>query len=391
LGVGLFGLDLLIGYRKFYQLKDEPPASVPSLPTLSIVVAARNEEKKIGAAVQSMLLQDYPGCEVVVVNDRSTDQTKAILTNLQKTHPALTVISVESLPKGWLGKNHALQKGAEASRGSLILFTDADVEFESQALRRSVHYFLRKNLDHLAALPDLIAPTFLLKVSVAGFLFGFGAFLRMWKVEDPKSSVSIGIGAFNLIRKSTYEALGKHERIRLCVVDDLKLGALVKGAGFRQGLILAHQLIAVEWYSTFREYVDGVMKNMFAAHDFRVWRTVGVTVVFSWITIAPFVALLCTTGLLWNLNLAISCLLVALSAFNLRCLHFPVLFAFTFPLGALILVWLVLRSTYLTLRNGGIRWRDTFYSLDELRQAAQSLVVKSDTTKKPESGNHTQN
>ena len=115
-----------------------PAVKAPgALPSLSVIVPARNEATAIGPALASLLAQDYPGLEIVAVDDRSTDGTGDVLRALAAANPSLRVLRIDDLPSGWLGKNHALWRGAQRSTGTWLLFTDADVVFAPGTLRRT--------------------------------------------------------------------------------------------------------------------------------------------------------------------------------------------------------------------------------------------------------------
>jgi cellulose synthase/poly-beta-1,6-N-acetylglucosamine synthase-like glycosyltransferase len=147
------------------------PHAATDWPHVSIIVPARNEEQGVRAAVESLLRQDYPALELVVVNDRSTDRTSAILAALAEEHPGrLRVVMVTELPAGWLGKNHALLLGARQSSGAWLLFTDADVVFDPTCLRRAVAYAEAQGLDHLTMSPRLLAHGYWLNAFVNFFL-----------------------------------------------------------------------------------------------------------------------------------------------------------------------------------------------------------------------------
>ncbi|MEQ1731529.1 MAG: glycosyltransferase, partial [Vicinamibacterales bacterium] len=129
-------LDALNGGRRIRNLFDITPR--PTGPLVSIIVAARNEAHGIESGVRSLLALSYPALEVIVVNDRSTDSTGAILDRVRQEDPRLIVVTVDRLPPGWLGKNHALAVGAATSHGSLLLFTDADIVFDPSTIGRAV-------------------------------------------------------------------------------------------------------------------------------------------------------------------------------------------------------------------------------------------------------------
>src|SRR5580692_1655827 len=133
-------------------LSDSTPIASPDAPPVSIIFAARDEAEKLPAAIQTLLAQDYPRFEVIAVNDRSSDETPVILHELEKSSCNLIVCDVANLPPGWLGKPHALVAGFEKSRGDWLVFTDADVHFAPDVLRRSVALALERGWDHLTLL-----------------------------------------------------------------------------------------------------------------------------------------------------------------------------------------------------------------------------------------------
>ena len=230
-------------------------------PLLSIVVPARNEERAIEAAVRSLLAQDYPRFEVIVVEDRSTDRTADILRGLA-TDLRLRVVNGVELPEGWLGKPHALFQGSRAARGALLLFVDADVRYRSDAVSRAVGDLTAQRADFLVLFPRFELGSFweevLMPNLVCAVFFG-PAFLINFRWPR---WFAAGGGAGNLVRRSAYDAVGGHETLRASVVDDVRLGYSVKQAGFRLRVTLANEHVAVRMYSGFREVWDGFTKNV---------------------------------------------------------------------------------------------------------------------------------
>jgi len=357
---GMF-IDFATGQRRLVFLKDIAPAQTG--PSLSIVVAARNEARGIEAAVTSLLRLDYPGLEIVVVNDRSTDDTGAILERLSKAR-AITLVTISDLTDGWLGKNHALHIGAAKATGDLLLFTDADIVFEATTLRRAVALLEEQKLDHLAAIPDIDVPGVVLRSFIAAFAVFFSMYARPWKVRDPRSAAHIGVGAFNLVRASAYRAIGGHSSIAMRPDDDIKLGKIIKQRGFRQDVAIGQDLITVEWYASVPELVDGLMKNAFAGVDYSLWKVVAASAGLLLIDVWPFVALFVTTGTTRILN-AISVLLVVLifSTVNRTRIGYVV----GFPVAALLFAYIVWRSALIAVVSGKITWRGTAYPLARMR------------------------
>jgi cellulose synthase/poly-beta-1,6-N-acetylglucosamine synthase-like glycosyltransferase len=190
-------IELLIGNRSVDALRNTSPVPGTSPKKVSIIVAARNEQRNIRTALQSLLDLEYPNYELVVVDDRSEDATGKILDTMAASNPCLNIIHIDSLPVGWLGKNHALWVGSKQATGDYLLFTDADIIMEPTILARAVTYMEHNHLDHLAATPSIQMPTTLLGMFGVSFMVIFALFSRPWKAKDPKSRYHIGIGAFN--------------------------------------------------------------------------------------------------------------------------------------------------------------------------------------------------
>lgn len=335
---------------------------------VSIIVPARDEEAEIESALRSMLSLDYPAFELIVVNDRSTDGTGAVLERMQQSFPQLLVVTITELPAGWLGKNHALHRGVQHASGAWLLFTDADIVFAPLALKRAIALACKDGLDHLTLSPAVRSQSFWINMLVAVFVRNFTLFVRPWKVRDPNSPNHIGLGAFNLVRRAAYDKVGGHETIRLRPDDDLKLGKILKMAGFRQDIAVGFDALALQWYPTVADMNRGLEKNVLAGVDYRLgYLLVGLGLLLTY-DVAPWLLLpfgdeltiivLAAAGLLSMLSLAF---------------FFPPIgqswgWAILTPILSIMLTWIFLRSAFLTLYRGGIRWRGNFYPLHELKQ-----------------------
>ena len=358
---------LIIGGRTVEHLRDFPADTDDPLPKVSLIVAARNEERNIEAAMRSLLRLDYPDLEITIVDDRSTDRTGEILDSLAREQPRLNVVHLTELPRGWLGKNHALQFGADRSHGEWLLFTDADVVFEPTLLRRAMPLAVSRQIDHLTLLPETKMPTWLLQSFVVTFALFFSILMRPWKVRDPKSSAHIGVGAFNLLRAEAYRSMGGHQPLAMRPDDDIKLGKLVKQCGFRQEVLNGIGLLEVPWYGSVHELLVGLEKNTFAVLEYSVLATLGSVAAILLFDVWPFLAPLFTTGATRWMYVATALLLWLMAWAAAIGIKAPWSCALGFPLGALMFAVIQLRSMFLTLKNGGIRWRDTHYPLAELK------------------------
>ena len=368
LGTLLIAAELLLGERRLQPLGATPGNGSGPWPLVSIIVAVRNEERHLQAAITSLLQLDYPHYELIVVDDRSEDGTPEILKRLTGDFPRLKSLRIDVLPDGWLGKNHALWQGSCGARGELLLFTDGDIIMEETVLSRAVTRLQSEGLDHLALTPRMTMPGTILPILGLTFIFFFGLFTRPWRAADPQSSCHIGIGAFNLLRSSTYQAVGGHQTIALRPDDDLKLGKIIKNGGFRQNVAYAPEFLAVEWYASLGEAIRGLEKNAFAGCDYRVGMVVGGVVVQLIFGLWPYLALLATEGATRGVNLFIVLIFTALLMRGATLHGERRRFAWGFPLGLCLFSWILLRTMILNLYQGGIVWRGTFYPLDQLRR-----------------------
>jgi hypothetical protein len=363
----LAAIELYIGNRSVGALRDMSPVAEATPKRVSVIVAARNEQRNIRTALQSLLELKYPDYELIVINDRSEDGTGRILNDMALANPRLNVIHIDRLPDGWLGKNHALWAGSRHATGEYLLFTDADIFMEATVVTRAVAYMGRHRLDHLAATPSMHMPTALLGMFGASFIIAFALFTRPWKAKDPASRCHIGIGAFNLVRTAAYHLVGGHETIRLRPDDDIKLGKILKKAGFRQDVAYAPEFLEVEWYSSVTEAIQGLEKNAFSGADYNIPLVLCGAVIHSICSIWPFVALFLTSGLTWWLNFTV--VLVTLLIFGdcARVHRVKTWYALGYPLGSALFVAILVRTMILNLAQGGIYWRGTFYKLKELK------------------------
>jgi hypothetical protein len=372
-----------------------PPQDSP-LPSLTIVVPARNEEAEIEAALRSLLQLNYPRYQVVAVNDRSTDQTGAIMERLASESGSagkLRVLHVRDLPSGWLGKVHAMWLGskenatqrdaaqANASQKNVaqenasqqtssdwLLFTDADCVFHPDSLRRAIHYATKTATDHLVLFPTAHMKT-LGESMMIGFPQVMSSFaMRPWKVRDPKARDHIGVGAFNLIRRSAYEAIGTYEKLRLEVVDDIKLGESIKKAGLRQDVVFGRELVSLRWAVGAAGVVANLEKNLFAFLQFRISLVLAVCALTFFLCVCPFLGVFLAPGWAKAAFAAAVALIALVYALSGRLMGTSALLFLTCPIAALVFEFATLQSAFLALRDGAITWRGTKYSLAELKK-----------------------
>jgi GT2 family glycosyltransferase len=363
------GTRAVRGMARLPTLVDAPLLEDGRYPRVSILVAARNEATKLPAALPSLLVQDYSNYEVIVVNDRSQDETPQILDEFDQEYGHLRVIHLMELPPGWLGKPHALTQAYQQATGQWLLFTDADVHFAPDLLKRSLSLAVAQGWDHVTLLPFGELEGFWEKTAITYWVGTFALGLKPWRVSNPKAKEYVGVGAFQLVRRSTYEAIGTHQRLAMEVVEDVKLGKLVKLGGFCSGVALGEKRLHIRWVEGLGEYVRNLSKNMFAACGFSVSYALLLVVLSLAMTVLPLGGLLFASGA--GRYLSVVCVLAAGLTHmknGVRLCRASPLYALTFPLGAALLSYTLLRSMVVTLWRGGVLWRDTFYPLKDLRK-----------------------
>jgi len=397
-------VDAALGMRHVADISrpewDLPPAAAGSEPRVSIVVPARNEEEHIRETLTRLLTLEYSNYEVIAVNDRSTDRTGAIMEEVAskiptlrkergrmghparligssdhriigsfETHPTpLRVIHIAQLPAGWLGKTHAMWTAASQATGDWLLFTDADVLFKPDVLRRAIGYAESEKAGHVVLFPRMIMKTPGERMMIAFFqaLFVFGH--RPWKTADPEASDHMGVGAFNMVRKSVYEAVGTYQALRMEVLDDMKLGKVVKNAGFAQRNVFGEDLISIRWAKGALGVVNNLTKNFFAVLSFQVWRTLASIAGLALLNLGPFLGIWLAHG--WaRIPHAVALGSIYLIYWGMASRSaVPAYYFLLHPISTSLFIYILVRSMIHTFRNDGIVWRGTRYPLEELRK-----------------------
>jgi glycosyltransferase involved in cell wall biosynthesis len=354
---------LLIGFKQIKQVSRQPLCVNP--PPLAIIIAVRNEEEDLEKALQSVCNINYTNHSIIVVNDRSTDRTAEILKIFSIRYPQILVTTITTLPEGWLGKNNALYQGYLSSSEEWMLFADADIVFHPDAINKAVGYAVRQQVDHLTMLPELISRSTLLNSVFATLSIMLMIEMKPWDAKNPKSKASSSIGAFNLVRRTAYEKMGTHVRIKMRPDDDLQLGHMMKKEGLRQDVLAGKGYVCLEWYKNLHELGRGVQKNSFAVANYNFARTIG-TVLFMLLSVALPMPVMFIFG-----TPEIRIMAAIMLAFHIVYMEIVPpnkwWYAFMIPFSALFLAWYFLKAAVVTIAQGGIYWRDSFYSLKMLK------------------------
>lgn len=344
-------------------------------PDVTVVVPACNEEATIEATLRSLLASEGVHLQVIAVDDRSTDDTGASMDRVAAEWQAsrglhtLEVLHVRELEQGWLGKPHAMALAARQARAPWILFTDGDVLFAPSALQLALRQAQAARADHLILIPTLILKTVGERAMLAAMQTLSQWTIRLWRVSNPKAKDFIGVGGFNLIRRAAYERVGGFEALRMEVLDDLRLGWMVKRAGLRQDVALGPELVRIRWIEGPLAVVRLVEKNGFSVYRFRPGLTLVACIGLALHAVFPLVAM--ASGGWMALAGVLTYAGIAMVYEGNRCVtQVRAWHAVLFAPAVAVVIYAFVRSMVLTLARGGVTWRGTLYPLDELRRAA---------------------
>ena len=358
-------------YKYSIDISTLAPSTPNQWPMVSIVVAACNEEETIEAGLQSLLSIDYPNLEIIVVNDRSTDKTKEIIE--QSTDARLKVVHIESLPEGWLGKVHALHIGTQQAKGEWVLYTDADIHFSPNTVKKTVAACLEKNIDHLTLLPRMYSESFWAQSCISITLCFIAISQKPWHVSNPNRKEAVGAGAFNLVRKEAFLNTAGFEWLRMEVADDIGLGLMMKESGATSHFYTAFDDVHVEWYPSLWSAVRGLEKNAYSQiARFSLLRGLFFSAAAATLGLTPFLSMFGSFSP-WN---TVLCALIAIyTAYKIYPISkiSRITLSMSFIVGNLLLCYIGLRSTILGTIRGGVIWRGTVYPNEELRKGMRVL------------------
>jgi chlorobactene glucosyltransferase len=371
----IFLLDLLRVTTRFDELPIVKTID-GNTPLVSVIVPMRNEERHARQCIESLLSQSYPNLEVIAVDDMSKDNTLNILNQLALTHANLKVIEGTSTPQGWTGKNHALWHGVMQANGDWLLFVDADVSSEPYMLTSAIRYVEDNKVDMLSISPFHVLTTFWERVIQPVIFTSIFYAFPPEKINDPSSKIAAAMGGFILIRRGVYEAIGGHSSIKDRILEDFSLAYLVKSSGYKLSIMKGEKLVSVKWYANFTEMWQGWTKNIFFGLG-KKWEQLIVSVfmllalgvfppvLFVWSCIEVF-----SSGVqsyVWLVILAESLFLLILALYIGRhCANLfaiPRYYSFTFPIGIVIFIAMMLASAYKITKGSGITWKERVYRL----------------------------
>ncbi len=356
-------MRVLAGWKRVPAAPNDTP-----LPSLSIVVPARDEERSIEPCVRSLLAQHGVDAEVIVVDDRSGDQTPLILARLQREFPLLQIVRGEALPEGWVGKPWACAQGALRARGEWLLFTDADSRHEPDASASTLAFARAQKADALSIMTgqDLVSPAerAILPAILQMIVFASGL---ITEINDPqRPDRALANGQYLLISRAAYDALGGHAAVRGEIVEDIEFARRLKRDGrFRLIVAEATQLVHVRMYHSFREIWDGFTKNMYLGARGDLRAIAGGVAFCAALSVAPPLLTLASLRRGDRARaaeaLAVTALVIAVAARGATYVSMPRRLAVFAPFGIGMFGAIALNSTRRALTGAGFAWRGRVY------------------------------
>ncbi len=336
---------------------------ISHFPRISVLVPARNEEDNIGPCVKSLLAQDYPDFQVIVLNDNSTDRTEEILQTLARSNSKLKVIHGRNLPPDWLGKHWACHQLYREADGDLLVFADADTVHTPGTLRCTAAALQEEKADMLSIIPRHILGTWSEKLVMPYFALGVFAVVPLPKRLRPKKTFISSSGKLLAFRRQAYETCGGFEAIRMNVLDDLELPQRVLACGLRYRVFDGTNNVSTRMYRNCRELFEGLTKNMFASYDYNVPLFIATWLWILFVFLQPIITLsnLKTPDYPPTLSLGLAAISIIASlllwAIYYQRFKFPIYMIIFYPLSAVFMSIISLSSMVLTLA-GKATWKD---------------------------------
>lgn len=390
--MGLFGLVALIWVLtvvtviargrdlEFRITADRDPEAPRTGELVSVIIPARNEEGNIGLCLDAVKAQTYQDLEVIVLNDRSEDGTGAEIEARQADDPRIKMIPGEERPEGWMGKVWACHVAQQKAQGEVLLFIDADVRLEPEAVRQALAYLKANELGALSVFGRLIMVTFwewVVQPVVGGLILQNN---DPREVNDPdKVDKVMANGQFIMTTREAYDAVGGHESIKGEILDDVSYSRRCKEERVGFHVVYGRELFGCRMYASLGEIWEGWTKNLFAGLDFRLALTLIICVALLVIHVLPFVGLAVTGGLaaaglmepldplllLFAANVVMAYVVYVL---GLRLANYSVAYFWSYPLGMLVTVGLFANSARKIATGRGVSWKGRTYTLTSSRQ-----------------------
>jgi len=367
----LLVLFLIVLWNLFlFRKKDIPKVSDAELPRVSVLVPARNEEKNIKNCVTSLLEQDYPNYEVIVLNDSSEDGTGDILKSIRQDYPGLKIITGKQLIEGWTGKTYACKQLAEEAKGEWLLFTDADTIHKKSSLKEAMYTALYRNADLLSVIPKNEMATFSEKLIMPMLYFTSFVLLPHYFVDKKGfAKFAMAFGPFMLFRKSSYDKIGGHESVKCSILEDVNISKKIKAAGLQLVVADGQSQCTVRMYRNFKEIWNGFSKNIFAGFNYSAPMLFIIDILYLLLFFLPFLFLV--LYLISGFTASPAAVLVTVQVIILYLIRILLSLKYRLglvssllhPLGALLVPVIAFNSWRWIASGEGTKWKGRVYQM----------------------------
>lgn len=359
--------------RKTHPALSPKNFSLHENPRVTIIVPAKNEEKNISNCLTNLLKQNYSNYEILVINDRSTDATAEIVTDIARSSSIpVKLVTIEKLPPGWTGKNHGMFVGSKAATGEWILFTDADTTHSPDSLRTALACALQNKIDFLTLGPETESHSFWEKTVQPLAVGSLALWFDSHKVNDPKSGVILANGQFILVRKSAYEKVGGNESVKNEVVEDVELAKKFRAAGLSMQFLNGTELYSTRMYASLREIKTGWTRIFTYLFNKNIPAILHKIFLFAFFSSLPFIVCLYEKYLflfdrahfstpLFAISCGVSFLIVAVRFVGNKLIKCNPWYAFLHLLGSLVMIWILSACIYRIAFNRASVWRGDYH------------------------------
>ncbi|HTY25285.1 MAG TPA: glycosyltransferase [Desulfomonilaceae bacterium] len=342
------------------------------LPLISVVVPAKDEERHLERSARAVLASDYKRLELILINDRSRDNTLEIMDRLGREDARVKVISIENLPSGWTGKTHAMFQGAARSSGEILLFTDADTALRPDALSRSLNFFVKERLDMLSLFPAFARRGFVEDAVYTHLALGISFFYPLTEVNDLAKPGGLASGCFIMLRKTVYDEIGTWRRLKNEVTEDVALSKAVKAQGRRLMVLRGAGVLSTKPFDSVSDVCRFWKRTYYGGLERSVTRILRLATNYTALTVTALLFIF--SGIVWlngaaTLGMTVLFFLAALATAGVVipfCFFIDQeegnwLYGLTAPVGIAISAWVAFTTLVAVLSDQGIRWRGSTY------------------------------
>ncbi|MBI4964260.1 MAG: glycosyltransferase [Desulfomonile tiedjei] len=341
-------------------------------PLVTIVVPAKDEVSGIEASVRSIIASDYSNLEIVLVNDRSEDDTLRIMERLAQEDQRIKVISIHELPKGWTGKTHAMFRAAQEASGDIFLFTDADVFLDPKAISQVLRFFKAQKLDMFSLLPGFVKKGFNENAVHPHMALGISYFYPLTDVNNPAKEAALASGCFIMITRQGYEKLGTWERFRNEVTEDVALSKAAKANGLKLMVMRGFALVRTKPFDRLSDVCRFWKRTYYGGLEKNVAKIARLTMNYAVLSLMILLFAVSAIFLLIGRSElpAVALFIVSLLAMAAVIIPFSIfinheqgdwIYALASPVGVFVCLFVSLSTLFTVLTNEGIRWRGSTY------------------------------